>query len=63
MAVPRNRLSQSRRDKRRSHHAKKPISLQECPNCGEQGLPHRVCSSCGFYKGREVVSMNEESEE
>jgi large subunit ribosomal protein L32 len=23
-----------------------------CPNCNEPTLPHRVCLSCGFYKGK-----------
>ena len=28
----------------------------ECPNCGELKRPHHVCSHCGYYDGREVVS-------
>ena len=29
----------------------------KCPQCGELKLPHQVCGSCGYYKGREVVKM------
>jgi len=33
-----------------------------CPNCGEATLPHRVCPTCGQYKGREVVRVEEAEE-
>lgn len=54
--VPKRKVSRARRDKRRSHHALKPVHLVQCTNCGEMRLPHRVCPNCGHYKGREVVS-------
>ena len=56
MAVPKKKVSKSRRDMRRSHHRLKPIAHIECPNCGERTLPHHVCAACGHYRGREVVS-------
>ena len=31
--------------------------ISKCPQCGELKLPHQVCGSCGYYKGREVVKM------
>jgi large subunit ribosomal protein L32 len=31
-----------------------------CPNCMEPMLPHHACPSCGQYKGREVVKIEEE---
>lgn len=55
MAVPKKRVTSSRRDMRRSHHALKNTQAVECPNCGELKLPHHVCGSCGYYDGREVV--------
>ena len=30
----------------------------ECPNCHEPMLPHRVCPSCGYHKGKEVLELN-----
>ncbi|MSP66733.1 MAG: 50S ribosomal protein L32 [Alphaproteobacteria bacterium] len=57
MAVPKKKVSKSRRDMRRSHHALKPNPRAECPNCGELKRPHHVCSSCGHYDGREVVAV------
>lgn len=57
MAVPKKKTSQARRDQRRAHHAIKSLSLVECPNCGSPHRPHRVCSVCGFYKGRTAVAV------
>lgn len=55
MAVPKKKVSPSRRDMRRSHEALKGSSYHECANCGELKRPHHVCSACGYYDGREVV--------
>ena len=55
MAVPKRKTSPSRRNMRRSHHALTVVNHSECPNCGEQKLPHHVCGACGHYDGREVV--------
>lgn len=57
MAVPKKRQSSSRRDRRRSHDAASAPRLNECPQCHEPRLPHRVCPSCGTYAGREVVEQ------
>ncbi|MGE0108680.1 MAG: 50S ribosomal protein L32 [Bdellovibrionales bacterium] len=55
MAVPKSKTSKSARDMRRSHHALKPVSVAECPNCGEPKRQHQVCAACGHYDGRAVV--------
>ena len=56
MAVPKRKLSRSRRDKRRSSVWKLEMpTLAKCPQCGELKVPHTVCGNCGFYKGREVI--------
>ena len=59
MAVPKKKVSKSRRDMRRSHQALKGVGHVECPNCGELKRPHHVCAACGYYKGREVVEVSE----
>ncbi len=56
MAVPKQKQSHSRTTKRRSTHKVAVATLNECPQCHKPRRPHRVCSSCGFYKGREVVA-------
>ncbi|MAF32317.1 MAG: 50S ribosomal protein L32 [Pseudomonadota bacterium] len=60
MAVPKSKISKSRRGQRRAHDAISASAHQECPNCGELKQPHHVCPSCGFYGDREVVSAKSE---
>mgnify|MGYP001064062021 CR=1 FL=1 len=55
MAVPKRKTSKARRDRRRTHWKLNVPGLVECPQCHEKKLPHRVCLSCGYYKGKEVV--------
>lgn len=31
--------------------------LGKCAQCGEPAMPHRVCPSCGYYKGRQVINI------
>ena len=57
MAVPKQKQSHSRTNKRRSQHKITPLARHSCPNCHEPKLPHRVCRNCGHYKGREVVEQ------
>jgi large subunit ribosomal protein L32 len=42
---------------RRAHDALRPSAPNDCPNCGELKRPHHVCGHCGYYDGREVVSV------
>lgn len=58
MAVPKKKVSKSRKGMRRSHDALTPPNVILCP-CGEPTLPHRVCPSCGTYKGRQVLKRDE----
>ena len=57
MAVPKQRHTKSKRNRRRSHLALKKKKLSSCPKCGEPILSHRYCSFCGFYKNREVIDV------
>lgn len=56
MAVPRNRTSNAKKNKRRSHHAKTPTNLVTCPNCLSMKKSHCICASCGHYKGRSYIA-------
>lgn len=42
---------------RRSHHALKGARFETCKDCGAKHLMHRVCSTCGKYRGRVVVDV------
>ena len=58
MAVPRNRLSNARKNKRRAHDHKKPKSLGKCSNCGVEVVPHRICAACGFYNKKQIITKS-----
>ncbi|MDD4123047.1 MAG: 50S ribosomal protein L32 [Candidatus Pacebacteria bacterium] len=57
MGKPRRHHTKSRTNMRRSHQALDPIGLVTCPQCKSKVMPHRVCSSCGFYKGEEIINV------
>ncbi len=57
MAVPKKKISSSRRGMRRSHHALSDSLVMECPNCGAEKRPHHVCPSCGYYNKRQIVQF------
>ncbi|MDO9585789.1 MAG: 50S ribosomal protein L32, partial [Syntrophales bacterium] len=54
MANPVKRHSRTRRNMRRAHDFLTAPTTTACPQCGKPKLPHRACSNCGTYKGREV---------
>jgi large subunit ribosomal protein L32 len=56
MAVPARRTSKTVKRKRRTHFKLAVPGMVECPNCSELTLAHRVCKSCGHYKGKQVLS-------
>ena len=61
MAVPKRKVSHSRKMKRRSSVWKleTPTNIVNCPNCGEPILAYRVCRACGYYKNEEIISKSE----
>lgn len=60
MAVPKRRVSKTRRDKRRSSHWKLTLpGLVKCSNCGQPKLAHRMCKACGYYNGKQIVKTAE----
>ena len=64
MAVPKSKITKSKRGMRRAHHALRSVNTAECSNCGELKLPHHVCGSCGYYGHgnslREIIKNNDE---
>jgi len=57
MAVPKQKISKARKNKRRSHHALTAPNVIQCPECKEPRQSHRACPSCGYYNGRQVISV------
>lgn len=60
MPNPKRRHSRSRSSLRRAHDALKTAQRGKCPRCGQALLPHRICESCGHYKGVEVLEKKED---
>ncbi len=54
MAVPKSKISKSRRGQRRAHDALDRPNWQTCPDSGELKLSHRVCMTTGMYRGRQI---------
>ena len=59
MPVPKRKTSKSKRDKRRTHKKIDSPNLTQCPQCGDSRLPHHACPTCGTYKGKTVMEVEE----
>jgi len=57
MAVPKRKTSKSKCRIRKRSHSTNLRPTQVCPKCGEAQQPHRVCASCGQYKGKQVLTV------
>ena len=55
MAHPKRRQSKQRRDKRRTHDKAVVPTVMKCSNCSGSVLFHRVCPSCGYYRGKLAI--------
>lgn len=62
--VPRKKISKT--DKRTRHSARQNINIRRltskyvlgiCKNCSKAKLSHRVCPHCGFYGGKQVLTI------
>ncbi|MDJ0663837.1 MAG: 50S ribosomal protein L32 [Acidimicrobiia bacterium] len=58
MAVPKKKMSRSRTRRRKAGWKVNATHTVECPRCGAQMVPHRLCAACGTYNGREVVDVS-----
>jgi len=55
--LPKKRHSKARGRRRRTHWKVSPLNLIPCPQCKEPKLPHRICTVCGYYNGRQVIEI------
>lgn len=63
MAVPFRRVSKTRKRMRRTHYKIEGSQTTKCSNCGTVIRPHRVCTECGFYKGKQVLNVSIKKED
>ena len=59
MAVPKGKVSKSKRDKRKAQSwTIKTPGLVACSKCGELMMPHRVSKACGSYNKKTVIKVD-----
>lgn len=70
MAVPRKKISKNQRRTRHStwqtlnmKRLAKSYPVAKCNNCGANKLSHRVCAECGYYKGKQVITIKTKAKE
>lgn len=63
MAVPKGKTSKARRNKRRANWKLAVPGMTRCKKCGAWIRPHYVCSDCGYYNGKQVVTVAAKAEE
>jgi len=61
MATPKRRVSHARTHNRKSQYLGELTAsgTTTCPHCGEVIQTYRACPSCGYYKGRDVLKIEE----
>jgi large subunit ribosomal protein L32 len=42
---------------RKASHRWEPPHLNKCTQCGSTVASHTACPSCGYYKGRQVLTV------
>ncbi len=59
MAVPKKKTSKAKtRSRRASSWTLDAPPRALCDHCGSAKLPHRVCTSCGWYNGRQAIEVD-----
>ena len=59
MAVSKQKTAKSTKGKRKYQFTLSIPSYMECPQCNEMTRPHHICSHCGYYKGKEIMEVEE----
>jgi large subunit ribosomal protein L32 len=57
MAVPKSKITRSRRGMRRSHDSLTTDTFVESKDTGELHRPHHIDLKTGMYKGRQVIKI------
>ena len=59
MAVPKKKKSKAKsRSRRASAWTLNAPGRTVCPRCASAKVPHTVCGTCGWYKGRQAVDVD-----
>ncbi len=60
--LPKRKLSNGRRDRRRAQTFKLTLgALGSCPSCGEPLKAYHVCAKCGMYRKAKVLNVGKDA--
>ena len=62
MAVQKCKKSKMRVRQRKAQIRYRGLEPHTCTNCGAACLPHRACTTCGFYKGKQGRQVKDKAE-
>ncbi len=57
MAVPKRKMSKMKKRMRKAANRYEGVQVTFCTNCQAPLKPHCACSACGFYKGKQVLTV------
>jgi large subunit ribosomal protein L32 len=57
MGVPKRKTSKMRLRTRKAANRWHAAEFNKCPQCGSTIRSHTACASCGYYKGRQVLTV------
>lgn len=58
MGVPKRKSSKMRLRIRKAANRWRAPLIGKCNQCSSAKLPHTACPTCGYYKGRQVLTVN-----
>ena len=58
MGVPKRKMSKMRLRTRKAANRWHAPQLNKCSQCGSTVQSHTACSSCGYYRGRQVLTVD-----
>ena len=59
MAVPKSKSSRMQRRQRKAANFYEGVQATYCPNCSAPLAPHRVCTVCGKYDGKQILDVKD----
>ncbi|HBM16475.1 MAG TPA: 50S ribosomal protein L32 [Lentisphaeria bacterium] len=59
MGVPKRKTSKMKKKFRQGANRYEGIEVGICTSCKAPVLPHKACSSCGNYNGKQVITIKE----
>ena len=57
MAVPKRRTSKMKKRMRRGANRWRAPKFATCSECGSAKMGHTACPSCGYYKEKQVMTV------